>query len=40
MLDIVCKFIPQIKKQYGYEPNTRLFDEPVGDAECYSKNHW
>lgn len=38
-LDVVCALIPETKKNYGYQPDVPLFDEPVGDT-CKSKDHW
>eukprot|EP01132_Coremiostelium_polycephalum_P006742 gene6742-8359_t len=38
-LRIVCDMFPSIKRKYGFDPEVRLFDEPL-KAECLSNSHW
>lgn len=39
-LKYVCDILPAVKTKYGYFPNSPLFDEPVGNDACFSRDHW
>lgn len=39
-LTYVCDIIPKAKQKYGLSLEYRYFNEPVGNDECFSRDHW